>query len=143
MIRKREMQLVNTNLLGTGYKLLGDNLSTSTMLFCNLLQQKFRACGTIQTNLIGYPKSKTNSLSSKSPQGSIRWLRNDSILFLQWKDTRYFFVFHSAHSPQRGRCPAEGQRWRWAVDSERHPCSTSSKTVQLVCTVYKYFLPEM
>ena len=125
MIRRREMKLVNTNLLGTGYKLLGDNLSTSPMLCCDLLQQKIRACGTIQTNRIGYPKSRTNSLDSNSPQGSIRWLRYNSILFLQWKDIRDVFLCSTLHTAHREDTV---QRWRgedgqWALKNNPVPAA--------------------
>jgi len=103
MIRRREMQMINTNLLGTGYKLLRDKLSTIPMLLC--------------TNRIGYPNLKTNSLNSKSPQGSIRWLRNDSILFLQWKDMRGFSVFtlHTFHREDTVQQRVKGADGQWTL----------------------------
>lgn len=47
-----------------------------------------------------------------------------------------FSVLHTAHSPWGGHSPAQGQRCRWALDTEGHPCFTSNKGIQLVCTVY-------
>ncbi|XP_030607770.1 piggyBac transposable element-derived protein 4-like [Archocentrus centrarchus] len=94
-------KLINTSLLGSGYKLFVDNFYTSPTLFQDLMQQKIWACGTIRTNRIGYPKTKDNALAPTSPRGTIRWLRTGSLLFIQWRDTQDVFLcstIHTAHS---------------------------------------------
>ncbi|KTF91309.1 hypothetical protein cypCar_00040320 [Cyprinus carpio] len=39
------------------------------------------------TQRIGVPKTKVNALARKSPRGSIRWIRQGSLLFTKWMDT--------------------------------------------------------
>lgn len=86
------MELVDTQLLGTGYKLFVDHFYMSPSLFCNLFQKRIWACGTIRTNRIGFPKRKINSLDSKSPHGSKRWIRKDFLLFVQWRNTKDVYL---------------------------------------------------
>ncbi|XP_041661917.1 piggyBac transposable element-derived protein 4-like [Cheilinus undulatus] len=103
-------QLLDTTLLGTGYKLFVDNFYTSPALFRDLLKQKVWACGTIRTN------GRVNHMSSRSPRGSIRWIRKDSLLFLQWKDTRDVFMcstFHTAHGPDTVSRRVKGEDGQW------------------------------
>ncbi|KAJ8371751.1 hypothetical protein AAFF_G00302580 [Aldrovandia affinis] len=76
------------------------------------------AWGTIRTNRIGFPKTKVNSLSSKSPRGSIRWIRKDSVLFVQWRDTRNAFLcstLHTAHGEDTVRRRIKGADGQWAL----------------------------
>ncbi|XP_029299578.1 piggyBac transposable element-derived protein 4-like [Cottoperca gobio] len=112
------MELVNTRLLGTGYKLYVDHFYTSPALFKDLLQKKIWACGTIHSNRIGFPKTKENSLNSKSPRGTIYWLRQDSLVFVQWRDTRDVHMcsaLHTAHSEDTVIRRTKGRDGQWTV----------------------------
>lgn len=104
------MELTNAQLLGTGYKLFVDSFYTSATLFSDLLEKKVWACG-MTTNRTGFPKTKANSLDIKSPRGSIRWIREDSLLFLQWRDSKDIFMcstLHSAHGEDTLRRVVKG-----------------------------------
>uniref|UniRef100_A0A8P4KPQ4 PiggyBac transposable element-derived protein domain-containing protein n=1 Tax=Dicentrarchus labrax TaxID=13489 RepID=A0A8P4KPQ4_DICLA len=121
------MELMDTQLLGTGCKLYVDHFYTSPVLFQDLLLQKrIWACGTIRTNRIGFPKTKDHSLDSKSPRGSIRWMRKDSLLFVQWRDTRDVSMcstLHTAHSGDKVQRRVKGANGQWMVkDISVPPC---------------------
>ena len=108
------MALIDTRLLGSGYKLFVE----SPTLFLDLLQKRIWACGTIRTNRIGFPKSNVNTLVSKSPRGSIRWIRKDSLLFVQWRDMRDVFMcstLHTAHAEDTVRRRVKGADGQWAL----------------------------
>ncbi|XP_061591014.1 piggyBac transposable element-derived protein 4 [Cololabis saira] len=112
------MELVDVGILGTGYKLFVDDFYTSPMLFRELLQKSIWACGHIRPNRIGFPKTKVNSLRSKSPRGSMRWIRKDSLLFVQWRDTRDVFLcstLHTAHSDDREQRRVRGADGSWQM----------------------------
>ncbi|XP_042340545.1 piggyBac transposable element-derived protein 4-like [Plectropomus leopardus] len=110
------MELLNIRMLGTGYKLFVDDFFTSPILFRDLLKKRIWACGTIRPNKIGFPKTKVNSLDSKSPCGSIRWIRKDSILYVQWRDTRDVTLcstFHTAHAKNTVPRRVKGADGQW------------------------------
>ncbi|XP_041649204.1 piggyBac transposable element-derived protein 4-like [Cheilinus undulatus] len=103
-------QLLDTTLLGTGYKLFVDDFYTSPALFRDLLQQKIWACGNICIN------RKVNGLTSKSTRGSIWWIRKNSLLFVQWRDTKDVFMcstFHTAHGPDTVTRRVKGDDGQW------------------------------
>lgn len=89
--------LVNPSVLGTGYKLYVDNFYTNSMLR-DLLEKLIFTCGTIRSNRIGIPQTTKNKLPKKAPRGSIRWIRDDKLVFVEWKDTREVMMFSSFHS---------------------------------------------
>ncbi|KAJ0009429.1 hypothetical protein NQD34_001131 [Periophthalmus magnuspinnatus] len=112
------MNLLNTSLLGTGYKLYVDNFYTSPILFRDLLQKNVSACGTIRPNRQGYPKTTQNTLDSTAPLGSIRWIREDPVLFVQWRDTRDVFVcstMHTAHGQETVERRVKDDTGCWTV----------------------------
>lgn len=90
------------SVIGTVYKIFVEKFYTSPSLFSDLLQKMIWGCGTIQTNIIGFPKTKINSLVSKSLRGSIRWIRKESLLFVQWRDKRDVFMCSTLHTAHRG-----------------------------------------
>ncbi|KAL2088021.1 hypothetical protein ACEWY4_016849 [Coilia grayii] len=114
------MQLVDTRVLGQGYKLFVDNFYTSPALFKDLLAKKVWACGTIREQRLGYPRRRPGGLTNRSPRGTICWIREGPLVFVQWKDTRdvrFCSTIHPAHSNyfvQRKVKEADGQ---WAEKS--------------------------
>ncbi|XP_063077497.1 piggyBac transposable element-derived protein 4-like [Engraulis encrasicolus] len=111
------MELVSSPVLGTGYKLFVDNFYTSPMLFRDLLaDKKIWACGTIREQRVGFPKHRAGTLNSRDPRGTIRWIREGPLVFVQWKDTRVVQMCSSIHKAHSGdtvqrRVKTDG-RWR-------------------------------
>ncbi|XP_030578579.1 piggyBac transposable element-derived protein 4 isoform X2 [Archocentrus centrarchus] len=111
------MKLVNPAILGTGYKLYLDNFYTSPTLLRDLYQQRIWACGTMRINGVGYPKTKINALDSIALRGSIRWLREDPLLFVQWRDTRDVFLcstIHTAHGTETVKRKMKDKEGHWS-----------------------------
>ncbi|XP_047677674.1 piggyBac transposable element-derived protein 4-like [Tachysurus fulvidraco] len=112
------MRLTNTHLLGTGYKLFVDNFYTSPDLFRDLLQKKIWACGTIRGQRIGFPKDRPGGLVRSSPRGTIRWIREGPLVFVQWRDTRDVLMcstLHAAHGDDSVRRRIKGADGQWRV----------------------------
>ncbi|XP_056614672.1 piggyBac transposable element-derived protein 4 [Triplophysa dalaica] len=103
------MRLANDKLLGTGYKLYVDNFYTSPALFRDLLSKKILACGTVRANRIGRS-------TRPAPRGSIRWLRDDNLLFVEWKDRRNVLLcstFHKAFNGDKVKRKVKGVDGVW------------------------------
>nr|XP_009305172.1 piggyBac transposable element-derived protein 4-like isoform X2 [Danio rerio]XP_021331739.1 piggyBac transposable element-derived protein 4-like isoform X2 [Danio rerio] len=96
------MALVDENMLGSGYKLFVDKFYTSPTLFTDLLDKKVLACGPVWPNRTGYPKSVKNKLLSNAPRGTMRWIRQDKLLFVEWKDSREVQMCSSFHKAYEG-----------------------------------------
>lgn len=101
-------QLVRKEFLGSGYIIYTDNFYTSPLLFRHLVEQGFGVCGTYRDDRVGVPKSAENALTKSSPRGDIRWLRDRSLLFVKWKDTRLVSLCSSIHTVYSGGMV---QRW--------------------------------
>nr|XP_021331748.1 piggyBac transposable element-derived protein 4-like isoform X2 [Danio rerio] len=96
------MALVDENMLGSGYKLFVDKFYTSPTLFTDLLDKKVLACGPVWPNRTGYPKSAKNKLLSNAPRGTMRWIRQDKLLFVEWKDSKEVQMCSSFHKAYEG-----------------------------------------
>ncbi|XP_068189829.1 piggyBac transposable element-derived protein 4 [Antennarius striatus] len=82
------MDLIQPSYLGTGYHVYMDNFYTSPQLFLKLTEMEFGACGTYRDNRKGCPTQRANALAKKSERGEIRWIREGSLVFVKWMDTR-------------------------------------------------------
>lgn len=112
------MSLVRKEFLGSGYHIYCDNFYTSPVLFQQLYDLGFGACGTIRDTRIGVPNTKVNALSKKSPRGLIRWIRQGSLLFTKWMDTREVSVCTTLHTAYLG-------------DTVKRVCKSSSEYKKL------------
>ncbi|XP_070388820.1 piggyBac transposable element-derived protein 4-like [Dermacentor albipictus] len=82
-----------------GYKIFMDNFYTSTHLFSHLLDRKTLACGTTRKDRRGFPvELKDTRWEKKAQRGEIRWLRDEEILYLQWKDRRVVNMMSTMHT---------------------------------------------
>ncbi|XP_063074182.1 piggyBac transposable element-derived protein 4-like [Engraulis encrasicolus] len=111
------LELVSTDGLGAGYKLYVDNFYNCPELFKDLLQKKIWACGTIGPRCKGFPSTnRPGSLDKKSPRGAIRWIREDPLLFVQWRDNcdvQMCSTMHQAHAGEtvQKKVKVAGGKW--------------------------------
>lgn len=118
------MVLVDGKILGTGYKLYVDNFYTSPSLFRDLLQKGIWACGTIHSNLVGFPQATDNRLPRNAPHGSMRWIRNDKLLFVEWKGHQGgAHVLLLPFSKWRPHSTEEDEDEKWRMDGADCSCT--------------------
>ncbi|KAM3871364.1 piggyBac transposable element-derived protein 4-like [Diretmus argenteus] len=91
------MDLIQPSYLGTGYHVYIDNFYTSPKLFRDLVFMKFGACDTYRDNRKGRPRGRENALTKKSERGSVRWIREEPLVFIKWMDTQEVSVCSTIH----------------------------------------------
>ena len=96
------VDLLKVPYLGTGYNVFVDNYYTSAKLFRHLHQLRFGACGTIRENRLGFPKTQANAMDKKTERGGMRWIREGSLLYVKWKDTRDVAMLSTIHKAYSG-----------------------------------------
>ncbi|XP_067298047.1 piggyBac transposable element-derived protein 4-like isoform X3 [Pseudorasbora parva] len=96
------MALVDENMLGSGYKLFVDKFYSSPTLFRDLLCKKIWACGPVWRNRAGFPRTNVNRLSRNAPRGTMRWIRDDDLLFVEWKDSQEVQMCSTFHKANDG-----------------------------------------
>ncbi|XP_018543850.1 piggyBac transposable element-derived protein 4 [Lates calcarifer] len=119
------MSLIKSGYLGSGFHLFVDDFYTSPKLFKDLFSLNIGACGTYRDNRRGCPCSHSNALKKKDPRGSIRWIRDDPLVFVKWLDTHEVAVcstIHQAFSGNTVQRRVKNQDGSWSTKSI--PCPT-------------------
>ncbi|KAM3850276.1 piggyBac transposable element-derived protein 4-like [Diretmus argenteus] len=119
------MDLIKPAYLGTGYDIYVDNFYTSPKLFLDLSSMRFGACGTYREYRKGCPRERANALTKRSERGSVRWIREEPLLFVKWMDTRAVSMCSTIHSVSAGdtvQRRVKGEDGRWTM--KEIPCPT-------------------
>ncbi|XP_055750279.1 piggyBac transposable element-derived protein 4-like isoform X1 [Salvelinus fontinalis] len=114
------MSLVRPSVLGAGYHVYLDNYFSSPKLFKDLFDMKMGACGTMREGRLGFPRSEENALTKKSPRGSLRWIREGSLLFVKWKDAREVSMgttIHQAYGGETIKRKRKNKDGKWSHES--------------------------
>ena len=89
------LDLLNDDRLqNKGYHVYMDNFYTSPALFRDLRDQGFEACGTIRSNRVGIPE---DIRLAKLKKGESHFSRDDSMLYMKWKDKRDVLMLSTFH----------------------------------------------
>uniref|UniRef100_A0AAV2LPJ5 PiggyBac transposable element-derived protein domain-containing protein n=1 Tax=Knipowitschia caucasica TaxID=637954 RepID=A0AAV2LPJ5_KNICA len=117
------MRLLSSTALGSGYRLYVDNYYSSPTLFRHLLRRhRMSACGTMRSTLRDCPGLGAASL--RAPRGTIRWLRQNELLFVKWIDAREVTIcstLHSATAEGTVRRRVKDHSGRWTEKHVRVP----------------------
>ncbi|PWA22611.1 hypothetical protein CCH79_00021109 [Gambusia affinis] len=76
-------------------------------------------------NRKGCPRERGNALTKKSKRGSVRWIREGSLIFVKWMDKHEVSVcstIHPAFSGETVSGRVRAAEWSWAV--RKIPCPT-------------------
>ncbi|ROJ57629.1 PiggyBac transposable element-derived protein 4 [Anabarilius grahami] len=103
----------------------GRKFDSSPLLFRHLRQLGFGACGTYPEGRTGVPSTKQNALNKRSPRGSIRWIRDDDLLFVKWRDTREVSMCTTVHTVYSGETVL---RWQTTEDGQKQKVPVSRPT---------------
>lgn len=86
--------LVSKDFLGSGYIICVDDLHTSPLLFQHLSQEGFGAYEAYKPEIVDVPSKCTKAPSTRSPQGSIRWIRDGDLLQMDTSEATVCRVVH-------------------------------------------------
>ncbi|XP_061095797.1 piggyBac transposable element-derived protein 4-like [Conger conger] len=104
--------------LGTGYHLYVDDFYTSPRLFKHLYALGVAACGPYRGG--EYPGARRNAMTRKHPRGTIRWIRDGSLLFVKWMDSQEFSfcsTIHAAFSGHTAQRRVRNPDSSWSTES--------------------------
>ena len=86
--------LDDARLKNKGYCVFLDNFYSSQALFQDLLGEGFEACGTLRSNRKGIPEDVK---TAKLRKGESHFSKDDSLLFMKWKDKRDVLILSTIH----------------------------------------------
>ena len=78
----------------------------------------FSQCGTYRDNRKGYTSRRANALTKKSERGTMRWIREETLVYVEWMDTWVVSLcstIHPAFSGELVQRRVKGRDGHWAV----------------------------